>query len=200
MFPPKPPYRLCIYCRSLEGTDTACPCLLGGAQTTAASTATSDTPVSGLTAGDAELIRKLQEQPGALCARCSSHNIADAFRNSRLLDPVQRARAPGVRGVVGIEGPNAGPDPPRAPAASAAGAVVPVLPRPVLRAAATPRARALRRQKITGRDLRKETVFLLALERINDQVRRQAVLTVTIFLSQDFNQIGRRRTSVRLLI
>jgi hypothetical protein len=46
---------------------------------------------------------------------------------------------------------------------------------------------------------RKETVFMLALERTNQQTRRQTVLTVTMFSGQDFDQIRREKQVIRLI-
>jgi hypothetical protein len=54
-------------------------------------------------------------------------------------------------------------------------------------------------ETIRGRGSRKETVFMLALEQINQQTRRQTMLTVTLFPKQDFNQIRREKQVIRLI-
>ncbi|KAE8395072.1 heterokaryon incompatibility protein-domain-containing protein [Aspergillus alliaceus] len=54
-------------------------------------------------------------------------------------------------------------------------------------------------EKMRGpHEWRKETVFMLALERINQQTRRHTVLTVTMFSGQGFDQIRREKQVIRL--
>ncbi|KAI0465619.1 heterokaryon incompatibility protein-domain-containing protein [Xylaria cf. heliscus] len=67
-------YRLCIYCRVLEFTDEPCGFLNGNPQILPDDIVGPDIPVSGLLPRDAELIRKLQGQPSALCDRCARNN------------------------------------------------------------------------------------------------------------------------------
>lgn len=86
-------HRLCIYCRTVETSSEPCQYAQGLPQTVVSKAVDADIPASGLLPEDAELIKRLQAKPSALCERCSRHNFLKALKDSRPLDPIQRRSA-----------------------------------------------------------------------------------------------------------
>jgi hypothetical protein len=83
---PESPRRLCIYCRTFEPMYEPCPVILR-AQQTPGTIVNEDSPASGLSPQDARQIRGLQQEPSALCARCSDCNVIDMLMKPLPLDP-----------------------------------------------------------------------------------------------------------------
>lgn len=84
------PHRLCVYCRTLESIEKPCKYQNGTSQGVSGNIVDEDIPVSGLLPEDAELIRTLQEQPSALCGRCSRYDLLKVLNEFQPLDQTQR--------------------------------------------------------------------------------------------------------------